>query len=100
MASERRSLDDSRVLVTGGSGFIGTNLIESLRGRVASLLNLDVVEPRNSGHMALWRMCDIRDEGGLGDAFTAFQPDVLIHLGARTDLHGTSSDDYAANIGG
>ncbi len=100
MAPERRSLDDSRVLVTGGSGFIGTNLIESLRPRVASLLNLDAVEPRNDGHMALWKQCDIRDEGSLSDAVATYRPEIVVHLGARTDLHGTSRDDYAANIGG
>jgi len=100
MASERRSLDNSRVLVTGGSGFIGTNLIESLRPRVTSLLNLDVVEPRNGGHIDVWKRCDIRDERSLIDAVAAYRPDIVVHLGARTDLHGTSRDDYAANIGG
>src|SRR6478752_7639923 len=100
MASERRSLDNSRVLVTGGSGFIGTNLIESLRPRVTSLLNLDVVEPRNGGHIDIWKRCDIRDERSLIDAVAAYRPDIVVHLGARTDLHGTSRDDYAANIGG
>ncbi len=100
MASERRLLDNSRVLVTGGSGFIGTNLIESLRPRAASLLNLDVVEPRNGGHMDVWQRCDIRDERRLSDAVAAYRPDIVVHLGARTDLQGTRRDDYAANIGG
>src|SRR3954447_16324711 len=83
MASERRLLDNSRVLVTGGSGFIGTNLIESLRRRAASVLNLDVVEPRNGGHIDVWKRCDICDERRLSDVVASYRPEIVVHLGAR-----------------
>ena len=37
-----------RALVTGGSGFIGTNLVESLLADRVPVLNFDMSTPRNS----------------------------------------------------
>ena len=43
-----------RILVTGGSGFIGTNLIEQLCNiNNAEILNIDIVKPRNEKHNKL-----------------------------------------------
>ncbi len=48
-----------RILVTGGSGFIGTNYIELLlKTGQAELLNLDNRPPRNVAHKSFWQECD------------------------------------------
>jgi nucleoside-diphosphate-sugar epimerase len=89
-----------RILITGGSGFIGINLVEHYRSRGVPVLNLDAKPPRNPAHTGLWQACDILDGPGLLAQATAFQPTHLFHLAARTDLNGASLADYAANTEG
>ena len=91
----------NKILITGGSGFIGANLIEYLRGFNAfEILSLDIAEPKISTQQSLWRDIDIRDKAELGKAVLDFNPDYVIHLAARTDLKGAALNDYDANIGG
>jgi len=90
----------SRIIVTGGSGFIGTNLIEALRQGGHELLNLDRQAPRCEAHRGLWQAVDITDAAALTAAVSAFRPQFIYHLAARTDMHGTALSEYGANIGG
>ena len=90
-----------KILITGGSGFIGTNLIERLRkeGKY-ELLSLDIVVPKIESHKDVWKNVDLRDGDEVMKAITAFSPDYVIALGARTDLRGKTLESYDANIGG
>ncbi|WP_017734464.1 NAD(P)-dependent oxidoreductase [Pseudomonas sp. CBZ-4] len=89
-----------KVLVTGGSGFIGTNLVGRLKGLGFDVLSLDVAAPRNRDNLDVHRYCDICDVDLLAEAFESFRPDYVFHLAARTDLRGKSLDDYRENIAG
>jgi len=89
-----------KVLVTGGSGFIGTNVCQHLLQAGVPTLNLDSAKPRNPAHGAIWKQVDIREAAPLRDALCAFAPDVVLHLGARTDLDGKTLADYGANTQG
>ena len=89
-----------RVIVTGGSGFIGTNLIEHFLARGDEVLNLDVAAPRHHGQQAQWRKVDILDAAELRQTVAAFDPQVVLHMAARTDLGGNSVGDYPANTTG
>lgn len=89
-----------RVVVTGGSGFIGTNLVEHLQSGGEDVLNLDIAAPRNHVHQNLWRKVDLLDGAAVESAVRDFQPEMLFHLGARTDLRGQSVSDYAVNTVG
>lgn len=88
-----------KILVTGGSGFIGTNLIDSFRD-IASVINLDNMPPRKSDHLEYWREVDLLDRAALSLALKDERPDYVIHMGARTDLDSDNIDEYAVNVEG
>lgn len=97
----RRRLQIIKVIVTGGSGFIGTNLMERLLEKRWQLLNVDVVEPKNPGHVEYWRRIDLLDRESLIEAFVEYKPDIVLHMGARTDLdEDRDIEGYAANTRG
>lgn len=94
------SIKTERILVTGGSGFIGTNLIENLLKTGSDILNIDIKEPRNSTHIRMWCNVDLRSRDNLFVAIKDFKPTQIYHLGAKTDLNSTNVDDYSANTSG
>jgi nucleoside-diphosphate-sugar epimerase len=90
-----------RVLVTGGSGFIGTNVVDAFLKDGCVVLNVDVAPPKIPALRASWRQTDILDAAALQKAFTTFQPDLVVHLAAKTVLNErTDLGHYAANIQG
>ena len=90
-----------KILITGGSGFIGTNLIEKLRKEGQyELMSIDIVAPKIDSHKDIWKRVDLCKADEVMEAVTTFMPDYVIALGARTDLRGESLEAYDANIGG
>jgi GlcNAc-P-P-Und epimerase len=89
-----------RVLVSGGSGFIGTNLVESLARDGFDVLSFDHSAPRIPAHRRYFRRVDLLDRDAVTSAFREWKPQQVVHLAARTDLDGASLDDYAANTTG
>lgn len=93
--------DYRRICITGGSGFIGTNLIEYLlKMPNVEVLNIDIAAPKISEHKPLWRNVDIRETQRLVDVISDFAPDAFVHLAARTDLDGKALVDYSSNTDG
>lgn len=89
-----------RILVTGGSGFIGTNLVDTLIKQGDAVLNLDRSKPLKDEHVSIWKGIDILDAKNLDREIVAFDPHVVIHLAAVTDLDGTTDEYYNANVEG
>ena len=89
-----------KILITGGSGFIGTNLIEYLINKGHELLNIDIAKPKIRSHDHYWTLVDICDRQALIEAVLAFQPEYVVNLAARTDLNGSRLQDYNAEIDG
>lgn len=88
-----------KILITGASGFIGTNVLEYFSVK-AEVVNIDILPPRNTNHEKYWKNVNITDKKATIEAFKSFNPDYIIHLAARTDLDGNSLKSYDANVGG
>lgn len=89
-----------RILLTGASGFIGTNLLEDLLKKGYEVKNLDWNEPKIEERKSLWENVNIINYDQFEQAVLNFNPEYIIHLAARTDLDGKTLEDYDQNITG
>jgi nucleoside-diphosphate-sugar epimerase len=90
-----------KVLITGGSGFIGTNAVEYFYKKGFDVLNIDIKKPQNNNHIKFWSECDILDLDNYHQQVLKYNPDYFLHLAARTDLNETKSiSGYDTNITG
>lgn len=89
-----------RILITGGSGFIGTNLVGHFTERGDEVLNLDIAAPRNAAHRKYWYKNDLIEPEPLRAVVKDFAPEFIVHMAARTDLEGRSVGDYRPNTVG
>ncbi len=86
----------SRVLVTGGCGFIGSAVVRRLIATTGhEVCNLDALtyagDPRTVASVAddpryRFAEVDIADAASVAEVFTAFDPDVVVHLAAETHV--------------
>jgi len=88
-----------RVLITGGSGFIGTNLVSFYLKRGVELCNIDITPPRNKEHKGFWKQVDIMDLERLQEEIYKFSPTHIFHLAARTG-EGKDISEFSANFKG
>jgi UDP-glucose 4-epimerase len=99
-----------RCLVTGGAGFIGSNLVDALlaRGDEVTVVDdlstgrLSNLEPGRAKGAELVEM-DIRDRDGLTGLATEKRPEAIFHLAAQIDVRKSLADpffDAGINVGG
>ena len=99
-----------RTLVTGGAGFIGSNLVDALLGRGDAVTVVDDLstgrrenlEPALAARAELVEL-DIRDGAGLGELAGEVRPEVVFHLAAQIDVRKSLADpafDASINVGG
>jgi len=93
-----------RVLITGGAGFVGSNLACTL----AEEHELGIIDDLSTGLASnvpegVWfREMDILDDG-LPEAMAKFGPDVVVHLAAQASVAESTKDpvrDWAVNAEG
>lgn len=88
-----------KILVTGGAGFIGANLVHqllSLEGDVYVIDDLSTGDPENLDPRAGFRKIDICDEEFLVAA-RAFKPDTIVHLAAQPSVAAALKDPEKNN---
>ncbi len=99
-----------KALVTGGAGFIGSNLVDALLARgdevtvvdnlsTGRLVNLEGALANGAELVEL----DIRDREGLAELAAARRPERIFHLAAQIDVRKSLADpafDAAVNVGG
>lgn len=97
-----------RALVTGGAGFIGSNLTDALVARGDEVL---VVDDLSTGRIenladalalgARLEQADIRDGAAMRRIFGAFRPELVFHLAAQADVRKSIDDpvfDAGVNV--
>lgn len=93
-------MSNKNIVITGGSGFIGTNLIEFYVKNGFDVINIDKSPPQNKEHLLYWKKINILNFSVLKKELNKFMPEYMIHLAARTDLNGRSIEDYTENFDG
>ncbi len=84
-----------RILVTGGSGFIGSNLVAQLAEAGHEVVNLDWMAPREATPDHTWIEGDIRDSAVWSRALEGVE--AIAHLAGKVGLETDPADwpDYA-----
>jgi len=99
-----------KTLVTGGAGFIGSNLVDALLARGDEVTVVDDLSTGRLGNLdaglaagAELVELDIRDGAALAATTAEKRPDVVFHLAAQIDVRKSLVDpafDAAVNVGG
>jgi nucleoside-diphosphate-sugar epimerase len=88
-----------KILITGSSGFIGNNLCQQYANLGQTYLGIDLV-PNSKNKQLNSKILDCKDKKGLQNLKSDFDPEIVIHLAARTDLLGSRIEDYDDNTVG
>src|SRR5918994_4141450 len=99
-----------RCLVTGGAGFIGSNLVDALLARGDEVTVVDDLSTGRRGNLdsalaagAELVEMDIRDGDALSELARERRPEKIFHLAAQIDVRKSLEDpafDAAVNVGG
>jgi UDP-glucose 4-epimerase len=99
-----------KTLVTGGAGFIGSNLVDALLARGDDVTVLDDLSTGRLVNLegalaagARLAEIDVRDGAAVGGLFAETRPELVFHLAAQIDVRKSVEDPYfdaAVNVGG
>ena len=85
-----------RVIVTGGSGGVGSHTVRALAAAGHSVINLDRESPKESLPGEFIRV-PLRDLGAVYDAVFQAKPDAVCHIAANPSPSGDARADVFTN---
>lgn len=89
-----------RILVTGGSGFIGGHLMSALTTAGHHVTNYDVKPPANRLQLPLWVAGDVASAHGIKMIVDATQPEIIFHLAAHADIATADRSAFTPIVSG
>lgn len=91
-----------RVIITGGSGFLGSNLVRAFRRERIRTISVDVKVPVFE-RPDEFILADVRDRAKIDRAIELWKPDYVIHLAAISTIQGgllNPNDTWQTNVEG
>lgn len=88
-----------KVLITGSSGFIGSHLVEEYIKNNCRVYGIDIKKNKKNLNFFFYK-CNVLNREKLLTHLKKIQPELIIHLAARTDLFGKKITDYKINYEG
>jgi len=85
-----------KILITGGSGFVGTNIIHKLPKDIYEIFSLDIEEPKINFKNVDYINTDIRSSR-LGELIKNIDPQIILHLAAQASVAISSKDPLLDN---
>ena len=85
-------METQRILVTGGAGFIGTNLVNELRNRGHEVIALDMGNTEREEYVR----ADVRNYRQLEKVFDKWDFDFVYHLAA--EYGRWNGEDFYENL--
>lgn len=89
-----------RIIITGGSGFIGTNAVSFGIKNGWEIKNIDINPPKMKEHRDYWIKGDICNKDEIYIEMEKFNPTHILHLAAKTGMDLKSLEDVRANTEG
>jgi nucleoside-diphosphate-sugar epimerase len=93
-------MSEIKLCITGGSGFIGTTVMQWALDQEWPVINFDIRPPKIFEHQQYWKYVDVRDAQTLSSALTEFQPSHILHLAAMTGMDIQDMSFFDANTKG
>ena len=100
MKSNYNIKNTPNIIITGGSGFIGTTAVQYGIEKGYQIVNFDVNPPKNPDLQEFWKHVDLRDYVSLSSTIEKIQPTHIIHLAADLGMEHKNFDNLQCNIKG
>ena len=85
-----------KILITGGSGFVGTNFIDKLPKDKYEIFSIDIEKPKINFDVVNYEKMDIRSKQ-IGDFIKKIDPSIILHLAAQSSVSVSSKDPVLDN---
>ena len=89
-------MNKEKILITGGSGFVGTNFISKLSTDKYDIFSLDIKDPKKIIEKINYVTMDIRSKE-IESLLNKVKPKIIVHLAAQASVAISSRDPQLDN---